>query len=507
MNTKTISSSLDELTKEELIGIVSQNHLTIAKLQHELDQLKKLVFGSRHERFHSSAPPSQLPLDLNVTPSEADAAEVTVQNIEYTRTVASDKEKSEGGRMKLPAHLPRTKVTLQPDEDVTGMISIGEEITEELDYTPGKFFVRQYARPKYVRPDVKDGQSPIVIAELPSRVIDKGIVGPGLMAQILVDKFVDHLPLFRQNERFKREGVNIPSSTMSRWVGKACEKIEPLGVKLHELVLQSGYLEADETTIKVLDKDKKGKAHLGYYWVYRAPELNLVLFDYRQGRGREGPMDSLKGFTGYLQSDGYGAYDYFGKVDGIALVSCWAHTRRNFFEARGNDARQADHALTFIQKIYAIERKAREQQLTHDQRKHLRQVEAMPILKEFEQWMKVAYGALPESPLGKAISYALKRWDKLLMYITDGKLEIDNNLVENSIRPVALGRKNYLFAGSHEAARRAAIFYSLFGSCKINNIAPYQWLSHIIERIDDHPINRLEELLPHRWKPRENSNT
>lgn len=502
---KAIPASLDLLSREELIGIVSEYHFTVAKLQHELDQLKKLVFGSRHERFKSATPTrDQLPLDLNIAVAEP-APVVSVQKIEYTRTISSDNKKSEGGRMKLPAHLPRTKITLEPAEDVTGMLSIGEEITEELDYTPGKFFVRQYARPKYVRPDVQEGESPIIIADLPSRVIDKGIVGPGLMAQILIDKFVDHIPLFRQNGRFKREGVNIASSTMSGWVAKACEKIEPVGVKLRELVFKSGYLEADETTIRVLDKDKKGKTHLGYYWVYRAPELNLVFFDYRQGRGREGPMDSLKGFTGYLQSDGYGAYDYFGKVAGITLVSCWAHTRRNFFEARSNDAKRADYVLTLIQEVYAVERRAREQQLTHEQRKHLRQEHAIPILKELEQWLKAEYGrVLPESPIGLAISYALKRWDKLLIYTNEGKLEIDNNLVENSIRPVALGRKNYLFAGSHDAARRSAIFYSLFGSCKINNINPYEWLSDVLERIDDYPIKRLEELLPNVWKPRQN---
>jgi transposase len=507
VNALTISSSLDDLSKEELIDIVSQNHLTITKLQHELDQLKKLVFGSRHERFNSATtPPSQLPLDLSVAVSEP-ASIVTVQKIEYTRTVESDKKKSEGGRMKLPAHLPRTKVTLQPDEDVTGMVSIGEEITEELDYTPGKFFVRQYARPKYARSEVKEGQSPIIIAELPSRVIDKGIVGPGLMAQILIDKFVDHLPLFRQNERFKREGVNIPSSTMSGWVAKACGKIECLGLKLHEVVLKSGYLEGDETTIKVLDKDKKGKTHLGYYWVYRVPEMNLVLFDYREGRGREGPIDTLKGFTGYLQSDGYGVYDYFGKIAGIVLLSCWAHVRRKFFEAQGNDLQRSAYALSMIQKLYAIERQALDQKLTHEQRLQLRLEHALSILRELEQWMKAEYSrVLPESPIGMAIAYALKRWDKLLVYTTDGRLEIDNNLVENSIRPVALGRKNYLFAGSHDAARRAAIFYSLFGSCKINNVNPYEWLSDILERIDDHPINTLEELLPNRWKPRQNSN-
>lgn len=504
MNSAAVSPSLDKLSKEELISIVSENHFTIAKLQHELNQLKKLVFGSRHERFQSATPAKdQLPLGLNLPAVEAPPI-AAVQKIEYTRTTSSERKEPTGGRMKLPSHLPRTKLTLQPTEDVTGMISIGEEITEELDYTPGKFFVRQYVRTKYVRSQAKEGERPIIIAELPSRVIDKGIVGPGLMAQILIDKFVDHLPLFRQNERFKREGINIPSSTMSDWVAKGCQKIEPVGIKLSEVVFRSGYLEADETTIKVLDKDKKGKTHLGYYWVYRAPEPNLVFFDYRKGRGREGPVDSLKGFTGYLQSDGYGVYDYFGSVPGITLVSCWAHTRRNFFEAQGNDAQRCGYALSRIQEIYALERTAREQQLTHEERKKLREKHATPILKELEEWLKVEYGRVaPASDIGKAIAYALKRWDKLLVYTTDGKLEIDNNLVENSIRPVSLGRKNYLFAGSHDAARRSAVFYSLFGSCKINNINPYEWLSDVLERIDDHPINRLEELLPNLWKPKQ----
>jgi len=501
-----IPSSLDALSKEELIGIVSEYHLTITKLQHELSQLKKVVFGPRHERFSPTIPSKdQLPLELNLPVTESSPV-VRVQKIEYTRTITSDKKKPEGGRMKLPAHLPRTRVTIQPDEDVTGMISIGEEITEELDYTPGKFFVREFARPKYVRPEPKEGESSIVIAELPTRVIDKGIVGPGLMTQILIDKFVDHLPLFRQNERFKREGINIPSSTMSDWVAKGVQKIEPLGARLGEVVLKSDYLQADETTIKVLDKEKKGKTHLGYYWVYRAPQYNLVLFDYRQGRGREGPKDSLKPFRGILQTDGYGAYDYFGSIAGITLMGCWAHTRRHFFEARGNDLQRSDYALSLIQDIYAIEHRAREQGLTHEQRRQLRQSEALPLLVKFEQWLRTEYaGVLGESPIGRAIAYALRRWDKLLIYTTDGRLEIDNNLVENSIRPVALGRKNYLFAGSHDAARRSAIFYSLFGSCKINDINPHAWLSDVLERIDDHPINRLEELLPHIWKPRHNS--
>lgn len=485
----------ENLSREELV-------FTVAKLHHELDQLKKLVFGSRHERFIANTAPSkdQLPLGLDV--AEIPAVSVSTQKIEYTRTAPKPASSDTvSGRMKLPAHLPRTRVVITPEEDVSGMQAIGEEITEELDYTPGKFFVREYARPKYVRANVQEGQSPIVIADLPSRVIDKGIVGPGLMAQILIDKYVDHLPLYRQNERFKRDGINIPSSTLSDWVGKSGDKLEPLTERLKALVLNSDYLEADETTIRVLDNGKKGKTHLGYYWVYRAPESNLVLFDYREGRGSEGPRELLKNFRGYLQTDGYSAYDAFGDANGITLVGCMAHARRGFFEARGNDSTRAEHALKRIQALYAIERRARDQGLTHEQRLVLRQEESIPILEELGHWLKESYGeVLPQSVIGKAIAYALKRWDKLMVYTTDGKLEIDNNLVENAIRPVALGRKNYLFAGSHRAAARAAGLYSLFGSCKINHINPFDWLSDVIARISDHPVNNLDELLPHRWQ-------
>src|SRR5690606_20350666 len=219
----------------------------------------------------------------------------------------------------LSTDLPREEIVIEPDEDVADCKQIGTEVTEELEYTPGKFFVRQYRRPKYARINPEEGQAGVVIGKLPARFMEKGIAGPGLLAQILIDKYVDHLPLYRQTERFKRAGVNLPVSTVTDWVSHCCSELKVLYDAHRELVLSSGYLEGDETTIKVLDRNKKGKTHLGYYWVYRAPLENLVLFDYQQGRGGEWPQELLKDFQGYLQTDGYGAYDYLGKIEGITL--------------------------------------------------------------------------------------------------------------------------------------------------------------------------------------------
>lgn len=489
----------ENLSREELIRQCEQFAFNFQKLKHELDQLKRLVFGSRHERFVSSTPEEQLALGLNISVLDKSQSVIT-QPITYLRTISKPAKKESGGRMKFPADLPREQILIEPIEDVTGFKKMGQEVTEELDYTPGKFFVRQYIRTKYVRPQPEEGQANIVIGALPSRIIEKGIAGAGLLAQVIIDKFVDHLPLHRQIERFKRARITLPISTMSDWVAQGCKEIEVLYESQRDLILSCDYLEGDETTIKVLDQGKKGKTHLGYYWVYRAPLENLVLFDYQQGRGGEGPKELLKSFKGYLQTDGYDVYNYFGSLEGITLVGCMAHARRKFDEALINDRQRAEYALILIQQLYAIERKAKEEDLSHAQRYALRQQQAIPILDKLKQWMTDQYPSIPnKSPIAQAIYYSLRRWDKLCVYTTDGKLQIDNNLVENSIRPVAIGRKNYLFAGSHNAARKAAMLYSLLGTCKINNINPYEWLKDVFERIPSHPINKIQELLPHKW--------
>ena len=262
------------------------------------------------------------------------------------------------------------------------------------------------------------------------------------------------------------------------------------------MVLSQGYIQADETPIKVLDKDKKGKTHQGYHWVYNAPLQNAVFYDYRPGRGREGPAELLKNFKGYLQTDGYSVYDWFAKQTGVTHIGCMAHARRYFEKALDYDAEKAELILKKIQAIYAVERNAREENMSAAQRKELRLDKSLPLMNDLGKLIALLQKtAVPKSPIGIALEYTSKRWDILSNFMYDGSLEIDNNWVENAIRPTALGRKNYLFAGSHEGAKRAAIFYSFFGTCKKNNVNPYQWLKKVLEVIPDYPANKLSDLL------------
>ena len=467
-----------------------------ARLRHELDQLKRMVFGSKHERFLPEVPPEQLALELDIAVKKAEPA--VIETISYTRNKpSSSTTKVHTGRMALPASLPREQVIIEPTEDVTGLTKIGEEITEELEVSEMKFFVRQYVRPKYAKPKSEG----VVIASLPSRPIDKGIAGPGVLAMLIIGKFVDHLPIYRQIEIFKRSGITLSPSTISDWIDAVCRLLEPLHERHRKQVLESHYLQVDETPLKVLDKNKSGTTHRGYYWVYRAPESGLVLFDYREGRGREGPTELLKDFTGYLQTDGYEVYDSFAKKPGITHVHCMAHMRRKFEEALGNDKVRAEYVLLELQKLYAIERRVREAAMNHSESLLLRQQESAPLLDNLKTYLIDNYQqVLPQSPIGKAISYALPRWEKLCIYTENPILQIDNNLVENAIRPVAIGRKNYLFAGSHKGAQRAAMLYSFMASCKVNDVNPIEWLKNILERLPDHSVNTLDVLLPNQWK-------
>lgn len=432
------------------------------------------------------SPPSQPPVGAMVT-------------IEYERKKAtknSDGEKVPTGRMLLPASLLREQIIIEPTQDVTGWKNIGQEITEELERIPGKLFVRQYVRNKYVSPS---GET-IVIGELPMRPIAKGIAGPGLLAQIVIDKFVDHLPVYRQVKRFEREGMKLPVSTLTNWIGGICTLLEPLYQVHRKKVLAMDYLQVDESPIRVLDKAKKGTTHRGYYWVYHAPVSRLVMFDYRHGRGREGPGECLKDFKGHLQTDGYSVYEDYDNLAGITLIHCMAHARRKFDEALDNDKERASYVLTEMQKLYAIEQSCRDQFLSADQWREVRQQQATPILESLKGWMVETYSnVIPQSTTGKALSYSLKRWDKLCRYTEDGRLQIDNNLVENAIRAIAVGRKNYLFAGSHDGAYRAAMLYSFMGTCKINNVNPFEWLKDILIRMPAQPVNKLEEFLPNNW--------
>ncbi|MEO8148678.1 MAG: IS66 family transposase [Bacteroidia bacterium] len=485
LQAEVIKSQAEKINKlEELEG-------KYFLLQQQFAQMQRMIFGSKSERFVPVANPSQATLEFNIEP--AATLELKQEQVSaHTRTTV-EKKTNHKGRLKLPAHLERVEHKLDPTEDVTALKCIGEEITEELEYTPGKFFVNKYIRKKYAKP----GGEGIITAALPTRPIDKGIPGPGLLSQIVIDKYVDHLPLHRQVQRFKREDIHIPASTITDWVKYTGNLLAPLYEVLKQQVLKSDYIMADESPIKVLDSEKENGTCQGYYWVYRSPVKNLVLFDYRPGRGREGPKEILKDFSGHLQTDGYPVYEMFEKQPGITLLSCMAHARRYFEQALDNDKARAEFALQQIQLLYEAERTARTNNYTPAQRLELRKSESMSVLESIKQWLgENVTLVLPQSAIGKAITYSLARWEKLCVYVTDGKLEIDNNWVENNIRPIALGRKNYLFAGSHDAAQRAAIIYSLLITCKIKNVNPFTWLKQTLSIIPDTKATNLIELLP-----------
>ena len=481
------------LTHQEYDNLMDRDQEREARilyLEQELAQLKRMIFGAKSERFIPDDP-GQLSLGLDIEQRE-DTDQSETEDIAYTRNKQERKKKSPV-RLPLPSHLHREVIEIEPDEDITGAKRIGVETTSILEYEPGKFYVIEYNRPKYALPEDKG----IVIGNLPSLPIPRGNAGPGLLAHLMISKFQDHLPFYRQVQMFKRADITIAESTISGWFSATCRLLEPLYEKLIEIVKQSIYLMADETPIPVLTKDKPKATHKGYHWVYYAPLDKLVCFDYRKGRAREGPLEFLEGFQGTLQTDGYAAYNGFEKREGITLLACFAHSRRKFDQAKDNDPKRAGYALKKIQELYEVERRARDEDLSHEQRKELRQEESIPILTELEKWLKNQLTeVLPKSAIGEAIVYTLKLWKRLVRYTEDGQWEIDNNAIENSIRPVALGRKNYLFAGSHEAAKNAAMIYSFLGTCKINNVEPYAWLKDVLTRIPDHSIQHLEELLP-----------
>lgn len=464
-----------------------------AFLKQQLADLKRMIFGTKSERF--------IPSDTGQTQlfdSENLAQEETSTPTAAPRQVtAPPKQKKKPVRALLPAHLPRQEETIEPEGITQGAKKIGEEITELLEYSPAKLFVRKIVRPKYAQP----GKEGISIAELPTLPLPKSNAGPGLLAHIMVSKFVDHLPFYRQINIFKRQQVAISSSTIGGWFNGACDLLGPLYHCLEKKVMAADYVQADETPIKVQDSHKTKATHTGYQWLYHAPQERLVLFKYSPGRARGAPEEVLRDFNGTLQTDGYTAYNDLRTNGKITLAACMAHARRKFDKALDNDKARAEHVLGLMQQLYALEAKAREEAMDTSQRRDLRQQQAVPILEKLEAWLAGnLHRVTPKSPIGQAISYTINLWPRLKLYTEDGRLEIDNNLIENQVRPLALGRKNYLFAGSHKAAQRAAMLYSLLGTCKLNDVEPLQWLTHTLSVIPDHKANRLEELLPGKSK-------
>lgn len=494
-----MDTALENLSKEALIALLKRKDAALESHQQEIDRLKaqvellkRMQFGQKRERFEGDPAQGVLPFDAEPEEESRQQEEIKEQ-ITYTRK----KQSAHKGRAALPAHLPVEEIEIHPEGDLTDMICIGKEVTEELECEPARFFIRRYIRYKYA---AKNGEG-VKTGALPERVIDKGIPGAGLLAMILTDKYADHLPLYRQKQRFARENISLASSTIEGWVKQALGRLEPLYQQLKFDIKAKGYLQVDETSIKVLESDKKGAAHSGWYWVYHSPLDGLVLMDYQLTRGSSGSKNMLEHFRGYLQSDGYAVYDKVGQRKDVTPLACWAHARREFERALENDKARASKALGLIQQLYAVERKAKANELSSEQIKALRLDESLPLINELGKWIfHEVKKTLPKSQIGKAMRYAMERWDKLSAYLQDGSLLIDNNLVENAIRPIALGRKNYLFAGSHDAATRAGMLYSFLAICKKHEVNPTQWLKHTLENVMSINHKNIRNLYPQNYK-------
>ena len=478
------------LSIEEYNKLMSENTF----LKEELAQIKRLLFGKKNERFiGENGDNKQLDLFSGAV-QPATEQEVVTEEITYER---ARKDKNKPVRRIFPAHLPRIEETVEPEDLPGDAVKLGEEITEILEYSPGKIFVRQIVRPKYIVKD-KAGENQIVIAGMPSDLpLPRANASASLLAYFLVSKFVDHLPFHRILKIFKRQETDLSEATVNNWFSLVCKLMEPLYGELRKQVRQSAYIQADESPMPVQTQDKPGSTHKGYQWVYHSPPLKLVCFDYQKGRDRGGPAGFLEHFKGHLQTDGYAAYNGFGDRPDITLSACWAHVRRKFEQSLQNYPSVAEHVMGEIQKLYGIEEKILEGGLPAADILELRNTVSKPVIDALEMYLFDQKDiVLPKSDIGKAIHYALSLMPRLKVYLTDPGLLADNNLVENTIRPLALGRKNYMFAGSHESAQRIAMMYSFFGSCRLNGVEPYGWLKHTLENILDCNIQKLKELLP-----------
>lgn len=470
---------LAQKSKEELIQIIT-------RLTFELEQLKRAVYGSKSERFI----PESLPGQGNLFSPEQELPEE--QPAPETKIILkTPKRRNKPVRQKIPAHLPRVETILKPDLDVTHMKTLGSEVSEKLEIKPARFYVRRTVRPKYI-----DADNNIHIAPLEDP-FPKCMAGSSVVAHVAVQKYVDHLPLYRQSKIFKREQIDLPRSTLNGLIRRAALLLEPLYKELDKQVMSSDYVQADESSIPVLTTDNPGSTMKGCMLAKVAPNKKLVRFDYIKTKEKTNILASLKDFKGYLQVDGNVSYQPKGQEQEVELMHCLVHSRRYFEKALEYDKERSSYVLKQIQRLYLLERNAKTAKLSIQEIRQKRQQEAIPILEQLKEWLEKNYcGESPPNPFKTAVRYMLLRWQGLIKYTTRGDLRPDNNLIEHQIRPLALGRKNYLFAGSHQGAKYAAIFYSLFATCRLNHVDPQAWLEDVLHRIGDHHVTKLEQLLP-----------
>lgn len=503
LNLREEVSELKSIVKKNVVTIES-NAIEIDRLEMELRLLRQKLYGAKSERMVLDDPSLQFHLfnEAEATANEKEEPAEELQIDSYSR--------KKGGRRPLPANLPRIEQVhdIPEEEKVCGcgcnLSRIGEEVTEELDIVPRRCQVIRHIRLKYACKNCEGAESDkgaIQIAPPPVQLLPKTIATAGLIAAVVVEKFADGLPLYRQAARFSREGIEISRATLSNWVVRIGELCRPLMEILREDLLQGPLINADETPVQVLNEPGRANTTTSYMWVFcggMSPPGrgggSVVIFDYRPTRsGKEILKEYLTGYTGYVQTDGYIGYEVLSELS-VAHAGCWAHVRRKFVDVvtavdkarKGKERRggSADEALMKIRRLYEIERQGKERELTGTDLVAFRREHALPLLEEFHDWLIARVGSTPpKGLLGTAMNYALNQWKRLVLYVNDPHVGLDNNPAENAIRPFAVGRKNWLFAGSPAGAQASATLYSLVETAKANGIEPYRYLRFLFERL------------------------
>jgi len=475
---------------------LNRKQLKIDQLTYEMATLKRWRYGRHSEQLDAV---QRSLLDESM---DADLEAISLE-IESLQEKPASAPKSKPRRVALPAAFPRRDIRHEPEQTKCScgcaLERIGEDVSEKLDYLPGVFEVERHIRGKWVCRRCET----LVQAPVPPHIIDKGIPTAGLLAQVLTAKYLDHAPLYRQEGIFERAGLALPRSTLAQWVGACGVKLQPLVDTLKALLLTRAVLHADETPVPML-KPGLGRTHRAYLWSYSSSEydeLQAVIYDFADSRSGLHARAFLNGWSGKLVCDDYSGYKALFER-GVTEIGCMAHARRKFHELYVNHRSDvAEEGLRHFSALYEIERLAREQKLDAAQRRELRQQRAKPAAEALRQWLTRQRSQVPDgSATAKAIEYSLGRWAALIRYIDNGDLPIDNNHIENRIRPVALGRGNWLFAGSLRAGQRAGAVMSLIQSAKLNGHDPYRYLKDVLERLPTQSASHLEELLPHRWQ-------
>ena len=480
--------------QEKLVG-------EVAELRHQLEQLQRRLYGPRSERYEANQ------LYLGGVLQESQGAELADEGASIAVRQTVRRRARPHGRAEIPEHIERVDELLDLPEaekidaaSGQALVKLREEISEKLAWQPGRWYVRRFIRPVYVHPDSQGEPAGVYMRLMPDSPVEKCKADNSVLALVAVQKYVDHLPLYRQADIFQREGIAVAASTLNAWAIEPILALERLYAALQAEVLRRAVIFTDDTPVAMLEAGL-GHTRTARMWVYLGgcgPPYRF--FDFTEDRKRERPLAILARYHGFVQADAYSGYDeLFRQNNNVVEVGCWAHARRRFDEAHSSAAAQCSEVLVRLGQLYQIEASIREKD--PEERKAVRQSQSLPLLNAlYQRFDQMATKALPASLLGKALHYARHQRKALYCFTTDGRLEIDNNLAENAIRPLALGRKNWLFAGSVRGGKACAIALSLLQSAKAVGLNPYDYLHDIYNRAMSHPVNRLHELLPAAWK-------